>query len=219
MSNEKTTFGATVEPVRTATDANTALLTPRNVFDTPTELTPTVTRDGQDHHPPNPFSSSPNSAPERCSLEKLEPVTKNHLDVFETDLESGRATPVSASPSPLASGLDLPTPYQIHSNFGSGYRLSSDARTRDCTMWPTKETLRENARKEEMKRRATRACGLGRVSDAWHGMDRKTRLWIKILLALFVVALAVGLGIGISKAVGGGVWAGSGHQSTIPNNS
>ena len=38
------------------------------------------------------------------------------------------------------------------------------------------------------------------------GLDRKTKIWVKVLIALLVVGAAVGVGVGISRAVGGGVW-------------
>lgn len=38
------------------------------------------------------------------------------------------------------------------------------------------------------------------------GMDKKKALWIKVLIAFVVVGAAIGVGVGISRAVGGGVW-------------
>ena len=38
------------------------------------------------------------------------------------------------------------------------------------------------------------------------GMPKKTQMWIKISIALLVIGAAIGIGIGVSKAVGGGVW-------------
>ena len=42
--------------------------------------------------------------------------------------------------------------------------------------------------------------------------------WVYLAIALFVVAAAVGLGVGISRAVGGGVWSGNGQSKQIPAN-
>jgi hypothetical protein len=42
-------------------------------------------------------------------------------------------------------------------------------------------------------------------------------MWAKIIIALLVIGAAVGLGVGISRAVGGGVWAGDGRSKEIPH--
>jgi len=54
---------------------------------------------------------------------------------------------------------------------------------------------------------------------AFSELTKKQKLWVKIFIALFVLAAAVGLGVGISRAVGGGVWAGNGHNKQIPTGS
>lgn len=58
----------------------------------------------------------------------------------------------------------------------------------------------------------SRGCNL------FKNLNSKQRLWAKIVIALLVVAAAVGLGVGISRAVGGGVWAGQGKSKEIPHN-
>jgi hypothetical protein len=57
----------------------------------------------------------------------------------------------------------------------------------------------------------TRGCKL------FKNLTTKQRLWVKIIIALILVAAAVGLGVGISRAVGGGVWAGNGQNKEIPH--
>lgn len=46
-------------------------------------------------------------------------------------------------------------------------------------------------------------------------MSKKQRLMFQVLIAAFIVAVACGLGIGISKAVGAGVFAGKGQSKPI----
>jgi len=38
------------------------------------------------------------------------------------------------------------------------------------------------------------------------GMPKKTQIWIKIGIALLVIGAAIGIGVGVSRAVGGGIW-------------
>lgn len=203
--DEKTTFGATIEPTSPPTNPSTALFPNNNGLSTPTQLTPAVTRDSANNNPfDTPHGDSPSAG--------LALPTKTHLDIFEHDLESGAATPLAPSPLASNSHLDLPFAYTTRSNLGS---YSIDGRPKECTMWPSKTTLREKALAEKQARRGR---GLGRVGVVWARLDKRTKLWIKICIALFIVAAAVGLGIGISKVVGGGIWAGNGSQKTLPSN-
>lgn len=47
------------------------------------------------------------------------------------------------------------------------------------------------------------------------GLSKKQKIWAKTIIALVVVGAAVGIGIGISKAVGAGVWKNANSQSKI----
>ena len=49
----------------------------------------------------------------------------------------------------------------------------------------------------------------------WGKLNKKQKLWAKILVGLIIIGAAVGIGVGISKAVGGGVWKGINSQVPI----
>ncbi|KAH7072957.1 hypothetical protein BKA63DRAFT_54332 [Paraphoma chrysanthemicola] len=87
-------------------------------------------------------------------------------------------------------------------------KSSVDGRVKECTMWPSRQAVMDQ--RKTYKR--TRGCNL------FKNLTSKQRLWAKIIIALLVVAAAVGLGVGISRAVGGGVWAGQGKSKEIPHN-
>ncbi|KAF2749913.1 hypothetical protein M011DRAFT_456646 [Sporormia fimetaria CBS 119925] len=86
-------------------------------------------------------------------------------------------------------------------------KVSVDGRVKECTMWPSRQAMLE---KEKQSRRA-RGCNLFR------GLNSRQRLWVKIFIGLMIVAAATGLGVGISRAVGGGVWASPGQTKPIPD--
>ncbi len=48
-------------------------------------------------------------------------------------------------------------------------------------------------------------------------LNKRQKLWAKIIIALLIVGAAVGIGIGISKAVGAGVWKSTNEQAPIGN--
>lgn len=137
----------------------------------------------------NPYSAFYKHPEARRSLDESRAQSKVHLDVgfHERDLEAG--VPLSAATT-------------------QNPKVSVDGRVKECTMWPSRQTITE---KRKMSRRA-KGCNLFR------SLNSKQRLWAKIIIALVVVAAAVGLGVGISRAVGGGVWSGQGQSKPIPNN-
>ncbi|KAF2200753.1 hypothetical protein GQ43DRAFT_62340 [Delitschia confertaspora ATCC 74209] len=146
-----------------------------------------------EHDTTNPFSAFYKHPDARRSMEESaqQPATsKVHLSVYEHDLEAG--TPLSAATTTTATHP----------------KVSVDGRVKECTMWPSRQTVLE---KKKATKRA-RGCAF------FKNLTAKQRLWAKIIIALVIVAAAVGLGVGISRAVGGGVWAGDHESKPIPNN-
>lgn len=194
-ADEKTTFGAVVETTtpshlpqptpphsRSAPSRESTLSTIPSIKSTP--VTP-----GEGHDPTNPYSAFYSHPDARRSMDEQTPHSKTRLEVCEYDLESGSPISVTTTVSPP--------------------KLSVDGKVKECTMWPSKQTMMERAK----ARKREQSCA------PFRNLTRKQKLWVKILIALFVVAAAVGLGVGISRAVGGGVWAGNGHNKQIPNGS
>jgi hypothetical protein len=72
--------------------------------------------------------------------------------------------------------------------------------------WPGRDQLK--MRKKQLKREKA-CCGW------WAGMSSKKRTTIKVLIFLIIVAMATGLGIGISRALNTGVWTKSGANTPI----
>ncbi|KZF24765.1 hypothetical protein L228DRAFT_103777 [Xylona heveae TC161] len=73
---------------------------------------------------------------------------------------------------------------------------SPERQPKECTMWPGRQTIKDRAKLEKKKREFR----------LFRKLSKKQIIWIKVVIALFIIALAVGLGLGISKAVGGGIW-------------
>ncbi|KAI9865910.1 MAG: hypothetical protein M1813_001877 [Trichoglossum hirsutum] len=77
---------------------------------------------------------------------------------------------------------------------------------KDCSVWPGKHTLM--ARKRQAKKK-------GGMCNPMRCLTKQQKLFAKILIALLVVAAAVGIGVGISRAVGAGVWKNNNEQRPI----
>ena len=72
-----------------------------------------------------------------------------------------------------------------------------------CAVWPSPRALR--LKRKTMRREKARYMLCGWTA----GMSGRTRALIKVAMAMLLVGAAVGVAIGISKAVGGGVWRSS----------
>lgn len=193
-SNEKVTFGAVVNTANhNASSDENALLTPTTQS--------------------SPFYALSSAQP---SLQSLPSKKEANIAIYETDLESGLQGNRNLTPFASHSALDLPAARPVAS-YATTQKHSIDGRPKECTMWPTKETLREKAKAQKAKEQNTKWGGS--MKTKWDSMTKKQRLYIQILVILLIVALAVGLGIGISRAVGGGVWAGKGESHSIPDTS
>ncbi|KAL0254765.1 hypothetical protein SLS55_009289 [Diplodia seriata] len=126
------------------------------------------------------------------------PESRSHLEVdrSKNDLESGLLNVAPPNGVPLSAATTQTQP-----------KVSIDGRVKECTVWPTKQTLQHKARAAKAQRR---------TCQCWGRLTKKQKIMVEVLIGLTVVALAVGLSVGISRAVGGGVWAGTGQSHTIP---
>ncbi|KAL9091712.1 MAG: hypothetical protein Q9165_004788 [Trypethelium subeluteriae] len=209
-------FGDEKAPLPTIHSASTS--------STPT-LTPVVSHNDLSTSPPgagsqnnnNPFSAFYAHPPSRTSLEQL--TSSRNASHQNLHLGPSRSNGnVNENPHSNLSQHDLEKglrPASLTNLSGSiGARPSTDRLNYhhdDSTAWPTKQSLKAKARAMKLERRLQRSgrgcCGnCVELRERWR-LKGSVRLWVKILLGLLVVAAAVGIGIGVSRAVGGGVWA------------
>ncbi|KAJ8109577.1 hypothetical protein OPT61_g7363 [Boeremia exigua] len=196
MEKEPITFGATIEskPAVPKSTPSPAPLPASSNASTMTTATADAAAKEMGIDSSNPYSAFYKHPDARRSLDNVSaPQSKTHLEIntFERDLEAG--APLSA-----ATTQQLP-------------KCSVDGRVREvkeCTMWPSRQAVLEKRKVHKRQK----GCNL------FQGLSTKQRLWIKIIIGLLVIGAAVGLGVGISRAVGGGVWAGEGRSKEIPHN-
>ncbi|KAL9127475.1 MAG: hypothetical protein Q9217_003657 [Psora testacea] len=136
-------------------------------------------------HPFSAFYSHPTT---RTSLEQLKSESKINIKIYEQDLEAGsRITPaISANES-----AEPP-----------------NATRKECTMWPSKNKLIKQPNPAGTIK-GSRACA------PYRRLSKRQKLCAQLLIAVLIVGAATGLGIGISKAVGSGVWKSNNSQVPI----
>lgn len=193
-----TTFGATVVP---AAEQKQSTLQPQPFVDSPA-ITPVSSHDNLSaeygHGVPvqSPFYTHP-----PASHEVIPSATKkSHLNIYEKDLEAGNDAPLTPS---------------SEDEHPFSQRLAVD-HSKECTMWPSKQTLKEKYQAEKQKRRQKKGIkALNPVRERWSAMSSRSKLISKILFALFIVGIAVALGVGISVAVKGTYYSGEGSNKGI----
>lgn len=133
----------------------------------------------------NPFSAFYKHPDARRSMD-APPHSKTHLDVNVYDRDLEAGAPLSAATTQQP-------------------KVSVDGRVKECTMWPSRQAILDKKKQSQRNK----GCSF------FHSLNSKQRLWVKIIIALFLVAAAAGTGVGISKAVGGGVWKKPGEHGPI----
>ncbi|CBX97091.1 hypothetical protein IAQ61_007966 [Plenodomus lingam] len=193
-ANEKTTpitFGATIERSTSPSQCRPLISEPEPEPQHPLRTHPShdsnMSSTTADAAAKKEWAADP-SNPYSAFFDASAPQSKSHLDVKVHDLEMG------------ANGV----PLSVAST--QQPKVSVDGRVKECSMWPSRQAVMDKRKSYQRKR----GCAFFR------NLTNKQRMWAKIVIALLVVAAAVGLGVGISRAVGGGVWAGNGKSKEIP---
>jgi hypothetical protein len=149
---------------------------------TPT-LTPTATHEAESKN--SPFSPFYRHSQTQSSLDALKSESKQNINVYDNDVEACLTKSKTNSLSPQQTGK----------TFGMTRTNKS------CTVWPGTQQLKE-------QNKAARRARMNKYNPM-RNLDKKTKVWVKIAIALVVIGLILGVGLGISKAVGGGIWKNS----------
>ncbi|KAI9683342.1 MAG: hypothetical protein M1829_005412 [Trizodia sp. TS-e1964] len=134
---------------------------------------------------PSPSPPSPTQAPTPLSPFYTYAPTRHSLDVRKSSSKPSLYIDIEAAPSSTPS-LEF-------------------TQSKECAMWPGKQAI---VAKQKSALRRGGCHPLARLG-------RRTKLGVKILIALLIVSAAVGIGVGVTKAVGGGVWRSEGSTTTI----
>lgn len=75
---------------------------------------------------------------------------------------------------------------------------------KDDKVWPCSRTKEKTLLEKQQKKKG---C------SPFSRLSKKQKFWVQVLIALLVIGAFTGLGLGISKAVGGGVFKSSDNSS------
>ena len=134
----------------------------------------------------NPFSAFYSHPRTRTSVDQAKSESNLHLPLYNHDLEAGsRITHAS-----VADAVPEP-PSHVH---------------RDDKVWPCSRQKEKTLLEKQHERRG---C------SPFRRMSKKQKFWVQAVLAILIIGAFTGLGLGISKAVGGGVFKNS-QDSSAP---
>jgi len=161
------------------------------------------------HNPTSAFYEHPRT---RLSLQQANPSQR-----LDLDLEAGLIPAVSekepktqvlssySSRSHLTGSSRSPSLAEIDTK-----NLSKTTSPSDLQIWPTKQEL-------EQRERAAKKVECRRKWNFIGALPKKQKLYAKLFIGVVVIAAAIGIGVGISRAVHGGVYTKDGGQQSIPS--
>lgn len=199
--NEKPTFGASIihkeqqptsflRPQPSHPPLNNPSFDSISPCSTNTEQYPS-TKEGDDYDPisRNPYSAFYSHPRTRTSFAQAKSESKINVELYSHDLESGsRITHASMAD---AAGLEPP----VHAH-------------KDDKVWPCSKTREKTL----LARQRAKGC------SPFSRLSKKQTFGVQVLIALVVIGAITGLAVGISKAVGGGVFKSSSNSNApIPS--
>lgn len=111
------------------------------------------------------------------------------------------STPTTVHANPFDTDIEAIMTHDTH-HCRDGLPISTQT-TRggpECQVWPGAAHWRQKAKDAKINRRSCKMCGyLDRLS-------KRNRVIVKIIIGLLIVGIAVGVGLGVSKTLGYGVW-------------
>lgn len=132
----------------------------------------------------NPFSAFYSHPRTRTSFEQAKSESNLHLPLYNHDLEAGSRI-THASQADAVPEL----PSHVH---------------KDDKVWPCSRTKEKTLLEKQQQRRG---C------SPYNRLSKKQKFCVQVLIALVVIGAFTGLGLGISKAVGGGVFKSNDNSS------
>lgn len=143
-----------------------------------------------------------------------QPLVDASSDTYNLDLEGGRQPPVIQVTEELeryrAAGGDLSKSTTHNSATKKIPKSQVKAVPSSDSVWPTQQELKD-------KFKLTERARLRKNWNPCSNLSRKQRVLVGFLLALVVIAGGVGIGVGVSQAVGGTTYDTPGQTKPIPD--
>ncbi len=137
---------------------------------------------------------------EKASRDTLgsDTLTPSDEKTVEASIDTRRASDVSNPSSNRLDAFDTDIEAIIPHNSAAESCAGKFARRggTDCQVWPGQDHWKRKAKAAKMKR----SC------RCLSHLSKRNRLIVKILIGFLVVGMAVGVGFGVSKPLGAGIW-------------
>lgn len=179
-------------PTRQPSNQSMGILSTIEDVESTHSLTPTHTRHNEKSldRETSPFSPFYNPTPTRYSLEAQKSESKQNINVIQS--------------SPYDTDLEACLSPQLTTKSGNMGLLKTRTGNVECAVWPGQKALKQKKKAERRERGTFMMCG-----GCMAGLSNRARLFVKVAVVLLVIGTAIGVGLGVSKAVGGGIWKSS----------
>jgi hypothetical protein len=142
--------------------------------------------------------------------------TASHLQpepLSDVDLETGNRTSTIATDFDPCSNAPFTSPFYNHDSL----RVSSDCFNKSKTTTVQLYVLPTHSSSTSTLKKKNKPCMTKprQRSRFWARLSKKQQLGLKLLIAFILVGAIVGLAVGISKRVGGGINKGNNQVSNI----
>ncbi|KAI1451992.1 hypothetical protein F4805DRAFT_58059 [Annulohypoxylon moriforme] len=136
------------------------------------------------------------------STQLLAPSQRSPEGSLDIRRNSNVSTPCSTS-APNGFDTDIEAMMPIKSSDHLNKTASGNPRPKsDCPVWPGQDHWRQKARAAKINNRSCQC--MARLSQ-------RNRIIVKVLIAFLIIGVAVGVGFGISKPLGAGIWQPKNH--------
>ncbi|KAI1391256.1 uncharacterized protein F4822DRAFT_179770 [Hypoxylon trugodes] len=141
------------------------------------------------------------SKPGQLTITTQQLLSPTHERSPEASMEIRRnsnvSTPCSAS-TPNGFDTDIEAMVTVRSSDYLNKTTTGATRPKsDCPVWPGQDHWRQKARAAKINNRSCQCMA---------HLSHRNRIIIKVLIAFLIVGIAVGVGFGISKPLGAGIW-------------
>ncbi|KAJ4398730.1 hypothetical protein N0V85_006207 [Neurospora sp. IMI 360204] len=139
----------------------------------------------------------PKTSRDTLLSDSLSPMVEKNMTLSRP---SDVSTPNSARANPFEPDIEA----MVTNEFCITKTTTTKGGTTDCQVWPGQDHWKQKAKDAKMNRHTCNCLAQ---------MSKRNRIIVKVMIGLLVIGAAVGVGFGVSKPLGAGIWKSESQNS------